>query len=526
MLAEKPNGSSELGIDDKTDARTNFRGGSRKRKRSIRSRRSSGHGLSGLVEDFPGWCLVVVIVAAPWAYGTTFPETKEWLAKALCGIGGLFAISLCARGRLLRINWTSIGLSLLILAYGWWMAWNAHLVYDPAAYYFHPRSAPMPSWPGSVDQKTSWNQMILITGLFCAFWVVSDLCTRDRWRRRFWAILSLTGLSIVVLGLMQRFSGAPGIFWRTDLDCGATFFATYRYHANAGSFINLIIPLVAAQSICAFRKDASQVAKAFWLLALLVVLVGPVVNVSRAATVIAVGIVALLCALELYDLVRWRRATVNKRVLFVGLILVLGGVATLVWLIGFSEAYKHWTQLGNSLATNGRYIVYDRIEHYVLPESGWWGFGPATFQLIFPFFTNGLGIAIQGFWEYAHEDYLQCLTEWGFIGGGIWCLFFGNTIVRAAWKLGRRKSLDTRSRYCGIGCLLALVSVMTHSTVDFPMQIASLQLYVSVILGMLTALQYVDPSRQRRVGTESGDNGMEEPVTMNDARVLLGGRKE
>lgn len=524
MLAERPDGSRRLGADGNVVARPATQEGERRRR--SRSHRSRGNGVQVLVEDLPGWCLVVLIVAAPWAYGTTFPETKEWLGKALCWLGGVFAISVLLRGRWLRISWVSVGLSLLILAYGWWMTWNAKLVFDTAVYYFHPVAQSVPSWPGSVDQKTSWNQMVLISGLFCAFWVVSDLSTRDRWRRRFWWVLSLTGLSIVILGLMQRFSDAPGIFWRTDLDCGKTFFATYRYHANAGSFINIIVPLVAAQSVCAFRKDSSQLAKAFWLLALLVVLVSAVINISRAATVITVGIVAGFCLLELYQLVRWQRHAVSKRMLFLGTVLILGGVATLVWLIGFNDAYKHWTQFGDSFATNGRFIVYDRIEHYVLPASSWWGFGPATFALIFPFFTNGIGIAIQGYWEYAHQDYLQCLTEWGFIGAALWCLFFANAILRAAWKLGQRDALDTRSRCCGIGCLLALASVLAHSTVDFPMQIASLQLYVSVILAMLAALQYADPSRRRRVRTPFEPDAVEEPVPANGTHLVLEGRKE
>ncbi len=523
MLAEQPSGSSRLGANDNVVARSATEGNERWRSRA---RRSRGNILQVLIEDLPGWWLVVLIVAAPWAYGTTFPETKELLAKALCGLGMIFLCSLLLRGRGLRINWVSLGLSFLILGYGWWMTWNAKLVYDPGVYYFHPGSPPAPSWPGSVDQKTSWNQMVLITGLFCAFWTASDLGTRDRWRRRLWLVLSLTGISIVVLGLMQRLSGAPGIFWRADLDCGITFFATYRYHANAGAFINLVVPLVAALSACSFRKDSSQLAKAFWLLALLVVLVSAVVNVSRAATVITLCVVAVFCAQQLYELVRWRRHAISKRLLLVSTVLVLGGVATLVWLIGFGEAYKHWTQFGDSFATNGRFIVYDRIEHYALPAAGWWGFGPATFQLVFPFFTNGLGVAIQGFWLYAHEDYLQCLTEWGIVGTAIWCLFFGNTIVRSVWGLCRRNSLDTRTRLCGIGCLLALASVLAHATVDFPMQIASLQLYVSVILGMLASLPYADPRRHRRFSSFSGTESAGEPVTLNSTHLVFEERKE
>src|ERR1700744_1544608 len=121
MLAERPDGSGRLGADGNVVARLATQ--ERERKRRSRSHRSRGNGLQVLLEDLPGWCLVVLIVAAPWAYGTTFPETKEWLAKALCWLGGVFAISVLVRGRWLRISWVSVGVSLLILAYGWWMAW-------------------------------------------------------------------------------------------------------------------------------------------------------------------------------------------------------------------------------------------------------------------------------------------------------------------------------------------------------------------------------------------------------------------
>jgi len=318
-----------------------------------RSRRSGDGGVRAFIEDLPGWALVILLVAAPWAYGATFPETKEWLARALCGVGGLFFVSLLLRGRRLRINWLSLALSCLILGYGWLMTWNAKLVYDPQVFYFHPGSPHFPSWPGTVDQKASADQMLLITGLFCAFWVVSDLSARDRWRGRFWLVLSLTGVSIIILGLMQRFSAAPGIFWRTDLDCGSTFFATFRYHANAGAFINIVAPLVAAQSASAFRRESSQLAKAFWLLAVLVVFVSAFVNVSRAATIVTVCSIAVFCAVQFYDLVRSGSHAISKRLLLVSTVVVIGGVAILVWLVGLMRPIS----IGHSWAIVWRRMV-------------------------------------------------------------------------------------------------------------------------------------------------------------------------
>jgi hypothetical protein len=454
--------------------------------------------LGQFLQSSAGWWLAALLVLAPWAYGTTIPETKMWLAEALCALGPVFVTSLILRRRSPRIDWLSALLSFGILGYGWWMTWNAKLVYDPRLFYFHPGSPPVAWLPGSVDQKTSAAQMLLITGLFCAFWVVSDLSFHDRWRRRFWLVISLTGVSIVILGLIQRATAAPGIFWRSDLDCGSTFFATYRYHGNAGAFINIILPFLAAECISAFRRRASDLWKAFWVAAFLLILVSAWVNVSRAATLISVCLTAVFCIWRLYEITRGRRYRFSTgQLVVVGIIVVAGGWL-LVQGIGFGEAYKQWTS-GDSIVNNGRFAVYDTIEHRILPGSGWWGVGPDTFSLIFPFFTNASERPIFGYWAQAHQDYLQTLVEWGFCGAALWFLLFSNSAIRASsafWR--RRKTWDGRTRAFTVACFLALGSVLVHATVDFPMQIASLQLYTSVILGLLASLQYADPHRSSR----------------------------
>jgi hypothetical protein len=510
MLSERSNGFSQITIDQNGTARS-----ASKRERRIRRRSGSSWArpLQGLVEDLPGWWLAALLVFAPWAYGTTFAETKDQLAVALCGLGVVFLISLFLRGRRPRISWTSVGLSLLTLGYGWWMTWNAKLVYDPQVFYFHPVSAPVPSLPGSVDQQTSWHQMLLITGLVSAFWVTSDLSAQDRWRRRFWLVISLVGVSVMILGLAQRLTSAPGIFWRSDLDCGRTFFATYRYHANAGTFINIVLPFVAAHSVCAFRKDGSSFGKAFWVLALLSVIVSALVNLSRAATVISVCLVVIFFAWKCYGMLRDRR---RRGLSTVQIIVVLAIATGAGWLfvqeIGFGEAYKRWLQLGGTLSDNFRFIAYDVIEHRILPMTGWWGVGPNTFSLIFPFFTNSLGYRIWGYWSQAHQDYLQTLVEWGFCGTVLWFLLFANSIARACWAFLRRQRMwDGRSRALAFASLLALGSVLVHAMVDFPMQIASLQLYTSVVLGLVASVQYFDVKRVRR----SKSSPVEEPFEQN-----------
>jgi hypothetical protein len=474
--------------------------------RHRRSRREAGGKVGRFLQELLGWWLAALLVFAPWAFGTTFDETKVWLAEALCALGPLFLLSLIVRRRWPRVNFLAILLSFVILGYGWWMTWNAKLVYDTALSYFHHGSPPVPSLPGTVDQNTSATQMVLITGLFCAFWVVVDLSASERWRSRFWLILSLTGLSIVVLGLAQRLTNAPGIFWRTDLECGKSFFATYRYHANAGTFINIVFPLVAARCFAAFRRKSGELGRPIWFLATIAVLVSAFVNVSRAASVITLSVFILFSAYQLYEVFRTRRIK-NKGLIAIFAVLAVVAVGVLVWMVGFGQAYDRWINPRFDLATDARFTAYEAVEHELLPAAGLWGLGPATFHLVFPFFTIGYGQRLYGYWEYAHQDYLQTLVEWGSCGIVLWFLFFGNNIVRGCWAfLRRRQEWDSGTRAFAVACLLSVAAVLAHGAVDFPMQIASLQLYTCVVLGLLTALPYAGGQRTRRV--RSGETSL------------------
>jgi hypothetical protein len=475
-------------------------------------------GVRRSLEELPGWWLAALLVIAPWAYGTTFPETKDWLGIALCGLSLPFTVSLICQRRWPRISWISVLLALVILTQGWLMTWNAKLVYDSRLSYFHVIPQPAPWLPGTVDHAISWHQMLLITGLFFAFWTASDLVAQERWRQRLWLVMSLTGVSLMLLGLAQRLTGAPGIFWRSDLDCGPTFFATYRYHANAGAFINIIFPLILAQSVSAFRKDSSHLAKAFWLVAALCVFASAFVNVSRAATVITLGVFVVFFARQLSEILRTRRH-LSKILLGIVAVIAIIGVGALVWAIGFGDTYHRWTDPRYNIATDARFLAYDAIEHRVLPRAGWWGFGPATFRLVFPFFTNGLGPRIWGYWEYAHEDYLQTLVEWGFCGAAAWFLFFGHSIARGCWALWRRqRTWDGRTRVFAVASLLALGSVVVHAMVDFPMQIASLQLYTAAVLGVLASLPYLNAQRARRKATRVAQTLEQKPYERHRVR--------
>ena len=86
-----------------------------------------------------------------------------------------------------------------------------------------------------------------------------------------------TGVSVVLLGLTQKLTHATAVFWGPE-NMGDTFFATWRYHANAGAFMNLVWPLLAAWTALAFLREEARWKKILLTTGLVICLAGLAVN--------------------------------------------------------------------------------------------------------------------------------------------------------------------------------------------------------------------------------------------------------
>jgi hypothetical protein len=450
--------------------------------------------IRNILTDIPRWGLLGLLVLAPWVYGSTRPEGKFLLTVGLLVILGLFLLSLLATFRLPRLKVASAILTGLLLLQGWIMVLNPKQIFVPAIFAYIHLPAAIPWLPGVVNQATAQSQLLLVTGQIGAFWISSDLANNLHWRTRVWWVMSLTGVSLVTLGLAQRMTGARAIFWDPVADPSSTFFATYHYHGNAGAFLNLVLPLIAAQAILTFARKSSHAGMSFWSIATLTTAACAFINVSKAAMVIAIFILlALVCQqLNQREFGNWPKT--KWAVVGVVVLLLFAG---LVWAFGFGDSLNRWIELPSFDTDRSRWLVDQAIARYALPASGWWGFGPGTFQITFPFFTQQLGDRAPGIWQNAHQDYLQTLMEWGYLGSAVWAALFFGGLRKAIVRLRQPGSWQSEARLLSWACIVSLSGLLVHSLVDFPLQIPSLQLYAAVILGFLWNLS--DPQGRKRI---------------------------
>ena len=84
------------------------------------------------------------------------------------------------------------------------------------------------------------------------------------------------------------------------------------------------------------------------------------------------------------------------------------------------------------------------------------------------------------FYHTAHQDYLQGLIEWGWLGFAGWMGLFGMVIAMGI----QRARVGS---FYAVAILIAILSVALQAMVDFPFQVGSLQWVGIFLCGILVS---------------------------------------
>ncbi len=438
--------------------------------------------------------LAVAIFYAPLAYGCTRPDMLPPLFGLLLAAIVTGVISLFAENRLPAPRLALVCVTALLLQ-GWWLTWK-------------------PVFPSMVSESggliwTSWenirrlsfDSMVLTTFSLGAFIVLCGILSQPKPRRFLLLAVALSGTLISVIGDVLKIVGDPlmryvwapqEIYWND--------FALFRYHGNAGAFLNLAWPLILAFTRRAYTPTIGQGRRIVWTLASLACGTALFLNASKVALVIGLLILPWPFATRLGRLDR-------KALIFLGfgcLLLVAAGLVVSSRFVQES-AFERMTNAGEvSGSFGGRTAAYRQYVE-ALPEVGAFGFGPGLFQLAFPYQASPLGNFNVGLREYAHEDYLQTVLEWGWCGALWWTLLVGVGLYRAIRTYSRRELFASKTeRHLLLGAILGICATLAESLIDFPLQIASIRLFFLVLLALcwispeLLAIPQPAPAPRRR----------------------------
>jgi hypothetical protein len=441
----------------------------------------------GSLRGLSRWLFLVTLVITPWLYGAT----TSWAIELVNGMLGL-VLAIWIASLLLDRRWPLVPRWLvviagLILAQGWWMTVNAHAIYDSTFRVFVPMDALRPDAPGSADWVLSFAWMLRATALLGIVCLVAEIAQRPVWLLRLWYAIAIAGGSIALLGLIQKGTGAQAIFWRPMLQQAREvhpFFASYYYHANAGAFLNLVLPPAAGLVAWTWARTSSPVTRSLWVTLLGFIAIAILSNTSRMAQIVgAATVLAIACAVA--RAVMRFLAQIEKRTLAIGSLVVLAALVAVAQAVQLDAPLRRWNEFAEQAPISVRWTAY-RTGISAIGAAGLLGFGPGTFQAVFPHYQHAVETKLPGTWRFLHQDYLQTVLEWGWVGSALAAgLFFGG-IVLAIRNYSRAKTRrwSNRQRILLPCVVLALVGVAVHATLDFPLQILSIQLLVATYLGI------------------------------------------
>ena len=437
----------------------------------------------------------VAVIYSPLAWGAATNETRYWLDCGLAAAAGFYLVSLFVERRMPRISPILAGTLVFLGALGWTHALNPKFEYLWLNWQFRPLEDSFAFLPGTLDQKHTLEVVPHLSLMGLSMLALSDLTRR---RRIKWSLLGMVVLSafcVALIGIYQKATQADSMLWTDQVYPNRrVFFAAFRYHAHAAAFLNLCWPVALVLALRSFQRERPAYQRALWSNAFVFTFLAVFANTSKAGQGLALA--GAVAALPLF----WRELpfrSVSKRSLaIVGPLLIAVGVLAVLPSLG--NSLGKWSDfVADPTSFKGRYFAYRGCVE-MLGDSGWFGLGPGTFALAFPYYTAGLENQAPGFWDHAHQDYLQALIEWGYLGGGALILILLGGFVNAVGVRRLRRLLPTRRALGGQrdnsgrpldlatkGSILALGMTAAHAMIDFPFQIPALQLLATIHLAIL-----------------------------------------
>ncbi|MBV8061951.1 MAG: O-antigen ligase family protein, partial [Nevskia sp.] len=328
----------------------------------------------------------------------------------------------------------------------------------------------------SIMPAASLDALLLSLGYFALYLVVGLSCREHSRRRLLAAVLVFSGLAQAVYGSLMTLSGAEyGFlarkFFYTGLATGTfinrNHLAAYLELTSAVGLGLILSDLKAGEGGGWRRRLSGWMELAFSTkarvrIAMAMMVVGLVLTRSR------MGNTAFFVALSLtglaYIALRERRLLLRAVLLFGSLLLVDTFIVS-HW-FGLSQVVQRIE--ATRIEQEDRPVVYRQLPVMLKPYQAT-GSGLGSFAQAF---TPYRPLQLQGYFDHAHNDYMEFLIETGIPGLGLLLLLLGTHLVHALRVIWRCQ--DRLPQGICVGFVMASIALGLHATVEFNFQIPAI----------------------------------------------------
>ena len=435
--------------------------------------------------------LMGLLLLAPLPYGSVHPWAYSLIEIVVFGLGILWMLNIFISRKPFRHRPAPFDLPVLLFLFlclfqllplpaplSQAISPIAHARYESAL--SSSLASPVSSslWhPLSLYPFATWRALLLLFAYIGVFYLIAYHAHSTPQIRRLLAALLVIGSFEALYGLYRHFSNQPILAVGR---ASGTFINPNHY----AGYLEIVIPLSLAllliflpppspelsfkERIIALANSERPALVGLTFLGLLVMVVAVIFSISRA------GIISLAASLLFFVLgsLYLRR---GKRRIFVVLLLVSGALLLGLW-EGLGPVEERFLKVSDSAL--GRYKIWPAVmtmvKDFPLLGTGLGTFGSAFlgYQREFP----------SAYFDHAHNDYLEILSETGWIG---FLLLLAASLIFMASTLARLSKVQIReARLIALAGLSAIFGLVLHSLVDFNLAIPSNALTFTVAAGL------------------------------------------
>lgn len=315
-------------------------------------------------------------------------------------------------------------------------------------------------------------ELLRAGSFFGAYWAWTELATRyKRWRILLGVPLFL-GTLIAWYALIQHAQGSSMVLnmMRPDqyeMRASGTFMAPTHFAAYLGTMICLALALVSMPS-------AGPMLRLLGGYGLLLFLPALFLSQSRSGWVGAVVGISVFTLLMM-----WRKSIRAALLTLIALPLLFGALLGALW--WGSPMFKE--RASEAIAIQGtaahRVVMWkDTIE--MVKDRPVFGHGPGSYRWVYPPYKSW---GAHRWLDYAHNEFLQLMADYGLVGFGLLCLALLALLIRLLVHFHRMER--GRDACLTAGFLAAVSAGLTHAFFDFNLHVFSL-VHTLVLFGGVT----------------------------------------
>ncbi len=203
-------------------------------------------------------------------------------------------------------------------------------------------------------------------------------------------------------------------------------------------------------------------------------------NTAFFVSLIIAGVIWMICT---------KRFGKNAIILLASLIIID------LWVVGnwfgFEEVKARIQSTSSSIETRDE-VVRDTLAYMKLRPLT--GTGGGSYYSVYPTYKSP---DVNGYYTHTHNDYLQIISEYGFIGLGLIALFVITSGITALRTLIKRRNPIMQS--VGFMSIMVILALLMHSIVDFNLQMMANAASAVIIMALAWVARYL-PTQQTRRG--------------------------